>query len=84
MSRAEHLREKLRDDRRDFRLEKMDCNARQTAWNRLAPKVKAAFDAENKARDAMEERSDEETRRKYLAAKMHRMNMVNQSNVIWG
>ena len=84
MSRAESIREKVRSDRREYRLEKLDSHARRTAWNRIAAKVKAAFDAENKARDAMEERSDEETRRRYLAAKMHRMNLVNQSNVIWG
>ena len=84
MSRAESIREKIRTDRRDYRLEKLDSHARMAVWKKLAPKVKAAFDTENEAREAMEERSDEETRRRYLAAKMHRMNLVNQSNVIWG
>lgn len=83
MSRAESIREKIRTDRRDYRLEKLDSHARMTVWKKLEPKIKEAFAAEKEARVAMEERSDEESRRKHLATKMYRMNLVHQSCVCW-
>lgn len=83
MSRAEHIRTKLRDDRRDYRLEKMDMAARKAVASKLEPQLMAAYAAEREAREAMEERCDEDTRRRYLAAKMHRINMAKQNCACW-
>ena len=83
MSRKEYVRQLMKQNRRDFRQDKMERAARRQVWQQHWPALKQAMANEVAALKAMKEHSTEDTRRAYLAAKIYRMALEEQARKCW-
>lgn len=83
MSRAGRIRDMMRDNRINHVRDCIERACKRQEWHALRPRLIEAFRLEKLAREAMRENSTDETRRKYLAAKMYRLSLDHQRYECW-